>query len=355
MAGVFPSPRCHHRDILSFGRRLSIAALPLSWHPLVWPASFHRRAAILESSRLDGVFHRHAAIFGILSLGRRLSIAALPSQYPRLSGVFHRRATTNGAVICRATFSHFGRRLSIAAPPSLILAGSSICRATISYLGPHTHLPCRHLFNWLAHSTARVPISYLPASSIAAPPFHGCATNPLSCNVTVLFWPVLLHDFHDQPLARHFCAPYEPDSHCSRHLSSSYLTLRGTPLKLVYFFGYPFSTRAASFEQLRAYFGISISQFKEPVPQARFQEVQGSYSRELSSSSSDVFLFCLTFSESSLASTHSLTSPWHQVPDFYEPIEFCSTLVPTLGEGFIGILLGQWDGPCPNHAHIWSV
>ena len=139
------------------------------------------------------------------------------------------------------------------------------------------------------------------------------------------------------------------------HPSSSYLTLGGTPLKLVYFFGYPFSTRAASFEQLRAYFGISISQFKEPVPQARFQEVQGSYSRELSSSSSDVFLFCLTFSESSLASTHSLTSPWHQVPDFYEPIEFCSTLVPTLGEGFIGILLGQWDGPCPSHAHIWSV
>ena len=68
-----------------------------------------------------------------------------------------------------------------------------------------------------------------------------------------------------------------------------------------------------------------------------------------------MFLFCLTFSESSLASTHSLTSPWHQVPDFYEPIEFCSTLVPTLGEGFIGILLGQWDGPCPNHAHIWSI
>ena len=67
------------------------------------------------------------------------------------------------------------------------------------------------------------------------------------------------------------------------------------------------------------------------------------------------FLFCLIFSDSSLASTHSPTSPWHQVPDFYEPIEFCSTLVPTLGEGFIGILLGQWDGPCPNHAHIWSI
>ena len=62
--------------------------------------------------------------------------------------------------------------------------------------------------------------------------------------------------------------------------SSSYLTLEGTPLKLVYFFGYPFSTRADSFEQLRAYFGISISQLKEPVPQARFQEVQGSYSRK---------------------------------------------------------------------------
>ena len=64
-------------------------------------------------------------------------------------------------------------------------------------------------------------------------------------------------------------------------------------------------------------------------------------------------LFCLTFSESSLASTYTLASPWHQVPDFYEHLKFCSTLVSTLGEGIIGISSwGQWDGPCPIHAHI---
>jgi hypothetical protein len=64
-------------------------------------------------------------------------------------------------------------------------------------------------------------------------------------------------------------------------------------------------------------------------------------------------LFCLTFSKSSLASTYTLASPWHQVPDFYERLEFCSTLVSTLEEGIIGISSwGQWDGPCPIHAHI---
>ena len=116
--------------------------------------------------------------------------------------------------------------------------------------------------------------------------------------------------------------------------SSSYLTLGGMPLKLVYFFGFPFSTRATLLSS------SGFKKFKDPI-----QEIS-------SSSLLTFFLFCLTFSESSLAITHSLTSPWHQVPDFYEPIKFCSTLVPTLGEGFIGILLGQWDGPCPNHAHI---
>jgi hypothetical protein len=66
-----------------------------------------------------------------------------------------------------------------------------------------------------------------------------------------------------------------------------------------------------------------------------------------------MFLFCLTFSESSPASTYTLASPWHQVPDFYERLEFCSTLVSTLGEGIIGISSwGQWHGPCPIHAHI---
>jgi hypothetical protein len=66
-----------------------------------------------------------------------------------------------------------------------------------------------------------------------------------------------------------------------------------------------------------------------------------------------MFLFCLTFSKSSLASTNTLASPWHQVPDFYEHLEFCSTLVSTLGEGIIGISSwGRWDGPCPIHGHI---
>jgi hypothetical protein len=77
-----------------------------------------------------------------------------------------------------------------------------------------------------------------------------------------------------------------------------------------------------------------------------------SYSRELSSSS-DMVLFCLTFSESSLASSYTLASPWHQVLDFYERLKFCSTLVSTLGEGINGISSwGQWDGLCPTHAHI---
>jgi len=100
--------------------------------------------------------------------------------------------------------------------------------------------------------------------------------------------------------------------------SSSYLTLEGTPLKLVYFFGYPFSTRATllsssghisaflSLNLMYRYLKRAFKKFKDPI-----QEIS-------SSSLLTFFLFCLTFSESSLASTHSLTSPWHQVPDFYE-------------------------------------
>ena len=89
------------------------------------------------------------------------------------------------------------------------------------------------------------------------------------------------------------------------HPSSSYLTLGGTPLKLVYFFGYPFSTRADSFEQLMAYFGISISQLNVPVP----QEVQGSYSRELSSTSLLKF-FCSVWHSPRVAwPAHILSHP----------------------------------------------
>ena len=244
LAGVFPSPRCHHLGIL-----------------LVWPASFPRRAAIiLASYRLAGVFPSPRCHFGNL-VWPASSIAALP-----FSSSFGRRLPSPrchlGILVWPASSIAAPPQTapSIAAPPSLISAGSFNRRATFSHLGRLIHLPCHYLLSRPAHSFAAppslqlagifdccVPISYLPAPSIAAPPFHGCATNRLSCNVTVLFWPVLLHDCHDQPLARHFRAPYEPDSHCSRHLFSSYLTLRGTPLKLVYFFGYPFSTRADSF------------------------------------------------------------------------------------------------------------
>jgi hypothetical protein len=96
LAGVFPSLRCHHLGILLFGRRLSIAALPSSWHPIIWPASFHRRAAIiLASYRLAGVFPSpRCHHLGILSFGRRLPIATLPSSWHPIvwPASFHRRA-----------------------------------------------------------------------------------------------------------------------------------------------------------------------------------------------------------------------------------------------------------------------
>jgi hypothetical protein len=133
LAGVFPSPRCHHLGILLFGRRLSIATLPSSWHPIVWPAPFHRRAVIiLASYHLAGVFPSpRCHHLGILSFGRRLSIAALPSSWhPIVWPVsFHRRAAIILAsyrlagVFPSPRCHHlgilsFGRRLSIAALPS---------------------------------------------------------------------------------------------------------------------------------------------------------------------------------------------------------------------------------------------
>ena len=51
------SPRWHSLFFGGGGPAPSIAALPSSWHPVVWPASFHRRAAIiLAPSRLASVF-----------------------------------------------------------------------------------------------------------------------------------------------------------------------------------------------------------------------------------------------------------------------------------------------------------
>jgi hypothetical protein len=95
-----------------------------------------------------------------------------------LAGVFHRRATTNGAVICRATFSHLGRlfqlprhllsswqALSFAVPLSLILARTLICRAAISSIGWHIRLLRSHILSSGAFH-CRTALSWLCNQSI---------------------------------------------------------------------------------------------------------------------------------------------------------------------------------------------
>ena len=202
------SRRCHFSILLFFfWPASSIAVLPSSWHPLVWPASFHHRAAIilssshlagifhrrtaiiLASSRLAGVFHRRTAIIlasshlasvfplprchhlgillfgrhlpsprchiGILSFGRCLPLPRCHFGILVWPASFHRRATISVSSFgrclpsphrhkrCRQSPRHLlssRPALSIAAPPSLILAGSFICHATISYLGLYTSI-----------------------------------------------------------------------------------------------------------------------------------------------------------------------------------------------------------------------
>jgi hypothetical protein len=122
------------------------AALPF-WHPPRLACVFHRRAAILASSYLAGIFHRVAAI-SASSFGRRL-----PSPRYHLS-ILVLPASSIAAPPQTAP--------SIAAPPSLISAGTFTCRATFSHLGRHFQLPRHLLSSRQAHSFA-LPLSLILA------------------------------------------------------------------------------------------------------------------------------------------------------------------------------------------------
>jgi hypothetical protein len=153
---VSSSPRCHF-GILFFGRRLS---------------SPRCHFGILFCGRCLSLPCCH---FGIL-VWPVFSIAMLPSQHPRLADVQcrhkRRRQLPRHLLSSRPA-------LSIAAPPSLISAGSFIRHATISYLGPHS--PRHHLFNWLAHLTAACP--YLIFRRLPLPRRPFMAVQPIDCHV----------------------------------------------------------------------------------------------------------------------------------------------------------------------------
>jgi hypothetical protein len=167
-----PSPHCHHLGILSFGQRLSIAALPSSWHPLVWPAS-----------SIAALPYWHPLVWPVSS------IAALPFRHPCLAGVFPSPRYHLSILVWPVSSIAAPPQTvpSIAAPPSLISAGSFNRRATFSHLGRLIHLSCHYLlsrpvhFNWLAHLTAAFPYLFFRRLPLQRRPFM--AVQPIDCHV----------------------------------------------------------------------------------------------------------------------------------------------------------------------------